>query len=168
MVSFCFWENFRCLEQNPFCSFRITIMEFLYKIPVFISAIAHRCLASSADWTLCYSDRLNWAWTLPRNLFVWGNLFGEKYPEGKFFLIVNAKLMGSFCCRLFPSGMSLFDWEILSWIFPLFAGGTYRCSSANAGGEASADIRLQVLTQLHLEISPPLMSVHMGGSAEFR
>ncbi|ERL93382.1 hypothetical protein D910_10674, partial [Dendroctonus ponderosae] len=47
-------------------------------------------------------------------------------------------------------------------------GGTYRCSSANAGGEASADIRLQVLTQLHLEISPPLMSVHMGGSAEFR
>ncbi|XP_066139979.1 cell adhesion molecule Dscam2 isoform X2 [Euwallacea fornicatus] len=47
-------------------------------------------------------------------------------------------------------------------------GGVYRCTSANAGGEASADIRLQVLTQLHVEISPPLLSVHMGGSAEFR
>ncbi|CAH1132457.1 unnamed protein product [Ceutorhynchus assimilis] len=47
-------------------------------------------------------------------------------------------------------------------------GGTYRCTSANAGGEASADIRLQIQTQLHVEISPPILSVHMGGSAEFR
>ncbi|XP_050300550.1 cell adhesion molecule Dscam2 isoform X1 [Anthonomus grandis grandis] len=47
-------------------------------------------------------------------------------------------------------------------------GGTYRCTSANAGGEASADIRLHVLTQLHVEISPPIISVHIGGSAEFR
>ncbi|XP_030757648.1 Down syndrome cell adhesion molecule-like protein Dscam2 isoform X3 [Sitophilus oryzae] len=47
-------------------------------------------------------------------------------------------------------------------------GGTYRCSASNAGGEASSDIRLIVSTPLHVEISPPLLSVHMGGSAEFR
>ncbi|XP_045464515.1 Down syndrome cell adhesion molecule-like protein Dscam2 isoform X8 [Harmonia axyridis] len=46
--------------------------------------------------------------------------------------------------------------------------GVYRCSAANAGGEASAELRLIVSTPLHVEITPPLLSVHMGGSAEFR
>lgn len=48
------------------------------------------------------------------------------------------------------------------------SGGIYRCSAANAGGEASAELRLVVSTPLHVEITPPLLSVHMGGSAEFR
>ncbi|KAK9876828.1 hypothetical protein WA026_015065 [Henosepilachna vigintioctopunctata] len=47
-------------------------------------------------------------------------------------------------------------------------GGLYRCSASNAGGEASAELRLTVSTPLHVEISPPMLSVHMGGSAEFR
>ncbi|CAH0547661.1 unnamed protein product [Brassicogethes aeneus] len=47
-------------------------------------------------------------------------------------------------------------------------GGTYRCATSNAGGESSADLRLVVSTALHVEISPPTLSVHMGGSAEFR
>ncbi|CAG9838355.1 unnamed protein product [Diabrotica balteata] len=47
-------------------------------------------------------------------------------------------------------------------------GGVYRCSASNAGGESSAELRLIVSTTLHVEISPPLLSVHMGGSAEFR
>ncbi|XP_049818857.1 Down syndrome cell adhesion molecule-like protein Dscam2 isoform X3 [Aethina tumida] len=47
-------------------------------------------------------------------------------------------------------------------------GGIYRCSSSNAGGESSAELRLIVSTALHVEISPPMLSVHMGGSAEFR
>ncbi|CAH2009909.1 unnamed protein product [Acanthoscelides obtectus] len=47
-------------------------------------------------------------------------------------------------------------------------GGVYRCSASNAGGETSAEMRLAVSTPLHVEISPPLLSVHMGGSAEFR
>ncbi|XP_018569506.1 Down syndrome cell adhesion molecule-like protein Dscam2 [Anoplophora glabripennis] len=47
-------------------------------------------------------------------------------------------------------------------------GGPYRCSASNAGGESSAELRLIVSTPLHVEISPPLMSVHMGGTAEFR
>ncbi|XP_022918386.1 cell adhesion molecule Dscam2 isoform X1 [Onthophagus taurus] len=47
-------------------------------------------------------------------------------------------------------------------------GGIYRCMSSNAGGEASADLRLMVSTPLHVEITPPMLSVHMGGSAEFK
>ncbi|XP_074032455.1 Down syndrome cell adhesion molecule 2 isoform X3 [Leptinotarsa decemlineata] len=47
-------------------------------------------------------------------------------------------------------------------------GGVYRCSASNAGGESSVELRLIVSTALHVEISPPLLSVHMGGSAEFR
>ncbi|XP_044271118.1 Down syndrome cell adhesion molecule-like protein Dscam2 isoform X3 [Tribolium madens] len=46
--------------------------------------------------------------------------------------------------------------------------GIYRCTASNAGGEASADIRLVVATALHVEISPPMLTVHMGGTAEFR
>ncbi|XP_063920715.1 cell adhesion molecule Dscam2 isoform X4 [Zophobas morio] len=47
-------------------------------------------------------------------------------------------------------------------------GGTYKCTSFNAGGEASAELRLIVSTALHVEVSPPLLSVHMGGTAEFK
>lgn len=46
--------------------------------------------------------------------------------------------------------------------------GMYRCSASNAGGEASAELRLVVATPLHVEVTPPLLSVHLGGSAEFR
>ncbi|XP_064213100.1 cell adhesion molecule Dscam2 isoform X2 [Tribolium castaneum] len=46
--------------------------------------------------------------------------------------------------------------------------GIYRCTASNAGGEASADVRLVVATALHVEISPPMLTVHMGGTAEFR
>lgn len=46
--------------------------------------------------------------------------------------------------------------------------GVYRCSASNAGGEASAELRLVVTTTMHVEITPPLLSIHMGGSAEFR
>jgi len=46
--------------------------------------------------------------------------------------------------------------------------GTYRCSASNAGGEASAELRLVVATPLHVEVTPPLLTVHLGGSAEFR
>lgn len=46
--------------------------------------------------------------------------------------------------------------------------GMYRCSASNAGGEVSSETRLLVSTSLHVEISPPILSVHMGGSAEFR
>lgn len=44
----------------------------------------------------------------------------------------------------------------------------YRCSAANVGGEASAELRLVVTTPLHVEISPPMLSVHIGGTAEFK
>nr|CAD7267715.1 unnamed protein product [Timema shepardi] len=44
----------------------------------------------------------------------------------------------------------------------------YRCSASNAGGEASAELRLVVSTSLHVEVTPPMLSVHLGGSAEFR
>ncbi|KAH0815577.1 hypothetical protein GEV33_007214 [Tenebrio molitor] len=47
-------------------------------------------------------------------------------------------------------------------------GGIYRCTASNAGGEASAELRLVVSTALHVEISPAMLNVHMGGSAEFR
>jgi hypothetical protein len=46
--------------------------------------------------------------------------------------------------------------------------GVYKCSASNGGGEASAELRLSVATPLHVEISPNVLSVHMGGSAEFR
>ncbi|XP_069701681.1 cell adhesion molecule Dscam2 isoform X1 [Periplaneta americana] len=46
--------------------------------------------------------------------------------------------------------------------------GMYRCSASNAGGEASAELRLVVQTPLHIEVTPPLLSVHLGGNAEFR
>ncbi|XP_076388385.1 Down syndrome cell adhesion molecule 2 isoform X5 [Megachile rotundata] len=46
--------------------------------------------------------------------------------------------------------------------------GIYRCSAANPGGEASAEIRLIVTAPLHVEVTPPLLSVHLGGNAEFR
>lgn len=47
-------------------------------------------------------------------------------------------------------------------------GGTYKCSASNAGGEASAELRLTVATPLQVEIQPNILSVHMAGSAEFR
>ncbi|KAK9752838.1 Immunoglobulin I-set domain [Popillia japonica] len=46
--------------------------------------------------------------------------------------------------------------------------GTYRCTASNAGGEAKADIKLIVSAPLHVEIIPPILSVHMGGNAEFK
>ncbi|XP_015430998.1 PREDICTED: Down syndrome cell adhesion molecule-like protein Dscam2 [Dufourea novaeangliae] len=46
--------------------------------------------------------------------------------------------------------------------------GTYRCSASNPGGETSAEIRLIVTAPLHVEVTPPLLSVHLGGNAEFR
>ncbi|XP_037907266.1 Down syndrome cell adhesion molecule-like protein Dscam2 isoform X13 [Hermetia illucens] len=46
--------------------------------------------------------------------------------------------------------------------------GTYKCSASNAGGEASAELRLSVSTPIQVEISPNILSVHMGGTAEFR
>ncbi|XP_067213971.1 cell adhesion molecule Dscam2 isoform X5 [Linepithema humile] len=46
--------------------------------------------------------------------------------------------------------------------------GVYRCSASNPGGEASAEIRLIVTAPLHVEVTPPLLSVHLGGNAEFR
>lgn len=46
--------------------------------------------------------------------------------------------------------------------------GVYKCTSANAGGEASADLRLTVSSPLHVEIVPNVLSVNMGGSADFR
>ncbi|KAK9305336.1 hypothetical protein QLX08_003596 [Tetragonisca angustula] len=46
--------------------------------------------------------------------------------------------------------------------------GIYRCSASNPGGEASAEVRLIVTAPLHVEVTPPLLSVHLGGNAEFR
>ncbi|XP_014603172.1 PREDICTED: Down syndrome cell adhesion molecule-like protein Dscam2 isoform X1 [Polistes canadensis] len=46
--------------------------------------------------------------------------------------------------------------------------GIYRCSASNPGGEASAEIRLIVTAPLHVEVTPPLLSVHLGGNAEFK
>ncbi|XP_048515678.1 Down syndrome cell adhesion molecule-like protein Dscam2 isoform X2 [Athalia rosae] len=46
--------------------------------------------------------------------------------------------------------------------------GVYRCSAANPEGEASAELRLTVTAPLHVEVTPPLLSVHLGGNAEFR
>ncbi|KAJ8673981.1 hypothetical protein QAD02_005243 [Eretmocerus hayati] len=46
--------------------------------------------------------------------------------------------------------------------------GVYRCAASNPGGEASAELRLVVTAPLHVEVSPALLSVHLGGSAEFR
>ncbi|XP_031785647.1 Down syndrome cell adhesion molecule-like protein Dscam2 isoform X3 [Nasonia vitripennis] len=46
--------------------------------------------------------------------------------------------------------------------------GVYRCAAANSGGEASAELRLVVTAPLHVEVTPALLSVHLGGSAEFR
>ncbi|XP_076767050.1 Down syndrome cell adhesion molecule 2 isoform X2 [Xylocopa sonorina] len=46
--------------------------------------------------------------------------------------------------------------------------GIYRCSVSNPGGEVSAEFRLIVTAPLHVEVTPPLLSVHLGGNAEFR
>jgi Immunoglobulin domain/Immunoglobulin I-set domain len=46
--------------------------------------------------------------------------------------------------------------------------GTYKCSASNAGGEASAELKLTVATSMQVEISPNVLSVNMGGSTEFR
>lgn len=46
--------------------------------------------------------------------------------------------------------------------------GSYKCSASNAGGEASAELKLTVATSLQVEISPNVLSVNMGGSTEFR
>ncbi|XP_015171253.1 PREDICTED: Down syndrome cell adhesion molecule-like protein Dscam2 isoform X4 [Polistes dominula] len=46
--------------------------------------------------------------------------------------------------------------------------GIYRCSASNPGGEASAEIRLIVTAPLHVEVTPSLLSVHLGGDAEFK
>lgn len=46
--------------------------------------------------------------------------------------------------------------------------GTYKCSASNAGGEASAELRLSVTTALQVDVQPTMLSVHMAGTAEFR
>lgn len=46
--------------------------------------------------------------------------------------------------------------------------GTYKCSASNAGGEASAELRLSITSPLQVDIVPNVLSVHMGGTAEFR
>lgn len=46
--------------------------------------------------------------------------------------------------------------------------GSYKCSASNAGGEASAELKLTVATSMQVEISPNVLSVNMGGSTEFR
>lgn len=46
--------------------------------------------------------------------------------------------------------------------------GTYKCSAANGGGEASAELRLTVTAPLHVDVTPNVLSVHMAGTAEFR
>ncbi|KAG7203545.1 hypothetical protein KM043_013595 [Ampulex compressa] len=46
--------------------------------------------------------------------------------------------------------------------------GIYRCSASNPGGETSAEIRVIVTAPLHVEVTPLLLSVHLGGNAEFR
>lgn len=45
--------------------------------------------------------------------------------------------------------------------------GAYKCSASNAGGEASAELRLMVATPLQVDITPNVLSVHMAGTAEF-
>lgn len=46
--------------------------------------------------------------------------------------------------------------------------GVYKCTASNVGGEASAELRLTVATPIQVEIAPNVLSVHMGGTAEFR
>lgn len=46
--------------------------------------------------------------------------------------------------------------------------GSYKCSASNAGGEASAELKLTVATSIQVEITPNVLSVNMGGSTEFR
>ncbi|KAH8369953.1 hypothetical protein KR093_001540 [Drosophila rubida] len=46
--------------------------------------------------------------------------------------------------------------------------GVYKCTASNVGGEASAELRLTVATPIQVEISPNVLSVHMGGTADFR
>lgn len=46
--------------------------------------------------------------------------------------------------------------------------GTYKCSASNPGGEASAELRLSITAPLQVDIVPNVLSVHMGGTAEFR
>lgn len=46
--------------------------------------------------------------------------------------------------------------------------GSYKCAATNSGGEASAELRLTVTSPLQVDIVPNVLSVHMGGSAEFR
>ncbi|XP_046808500.1 Down syndrome cell adhesion molecule-like protein Dscam2 [Lucilia cuprina] len=46
--------------------------------------------------------------------------------------------------------------------------GVYKCTASNVGGEASAELRLSVATPIQVEVQPNVLSVHMGGTAEFR
>ncbi|KAK6629274.1 hypothetical protein RUM43_003091 [Polyplax serrata] len=46
--------------------------------------------------------------------------------------------------------------------------GVYRCSASNIGGEASAESRLVVITPLQVQVTPSVLSVHIGGTAEFK
>lgn len=45
--------------------------------------------------------------------------------------------------------------------------GTYKCSASNTLGEATAELKLTVATSVQVDISPSVLSVNMGGSAEF-
>lgn len=46
--------------------------------------------------------------------------------------------------------------------------GAYKCSASNVGGEASAEVRLLVTSSLQVEVTPSVLSVHIGGIAEFK
>nr|XP_018897402.1 PREDICTED: Down syndrome cell adhesion molecule-like protein Dscam2 isoform X3 [Bemisia tabaci] len=46
--------------------------------------------------------------------------------------------------------------------------GLYKCSASNPAGEAQAELRLNVLAPLHVQVVPAVLSVHIGGIAEFK
>jgi hypothetical protein len=96
-------------------------------------------------------------------------------------LLLSSLLTADWCCRWYTmqtgaEPMSVLPGPRTRLLGPILVieavtsedAGMYRCSASNAGGEASAELRLVVATPLHVEVTPPLLSVHLGGSAEFR
>jgi len=46
--------------------------------------------------------------------------------------------------------------------------GTYRCVASNIVNEKSMDVRLAVTATLHVEVMPNVLSIHLGGTADFK
>lgn len=134
----------------------------------------------STDWELIYlQKRLYVLFVLFR--FLPSHFLAHNHIRvARFLFVLTFPFLLLFYCRWFLNtgieSFAVINGPRVRLLGPVLAieavttedAGTYKCSASNAGGEASAELRLTITSPLQVDIVPNVLSVHMGGTAEFR